>query len=152
MRALLCAAGAAIGVTLACQATAAAVVPDPAQPPNGIGVARETLVTPAWSPIQLPEPSVVSDADTTVVIAHPYLSGYVHDLVVLPADTAFEVRGAAELRLPGLDANGGALVLDPHGHCLFTGPGATPAQATALSPVHVDTPNFELTIVPALHH
>ncbi|MGW4369017.1 hypothetical protein ACWEKT_25555 [Nocardia takedensis] len=152
MRAFLFCAATALGVVLVGQAHAGAVAPDPTQPPNGTGVARESLLTPAWSPIQLPEPSVASDANGTVVTAHPYLSGYVHDLVELPAGTAFEVRGAAEVRLPGLGAHGGPLVLNPNGHCLFTGPGPAPNRTTTSSPVRVDTELVELAIDPILHH
>lgn len=141
------------GIVLAAAGTAAAapLQPDPNQPANGAGYEHARYLTPAWSPIQVPAPVVTESTDVTTVVAHPYLSRLVHEIVPVPAHTAVELRGAARVTLPGLAAGGGTLVVNPNGHCVFAGAGAAPTAGRALAPVRVDTPLFQLVIEPTVY-
>ncbi|WP_405161858.1 hypothetical protein OG203_36955 [Nocardia sp. NBC_01499] len=139
--------GLAVGFGLAGMAQAQPLTPDYTQAPNGDGA---TSLTPAISPIQVPATEVERGADATTVVAHPYLAPWVHNLVPIAPNTAVELRGAARVTVPGA-ADGRALVINPNGHCLFEGSGAKPADATALTPVRVDTPVFQLVIEPTLY-
>ncbi len=145
-------AGIAAGLTLLGCATAHAgpLTPDYAQAPNGAGYGKAHKLTPGWSPIQVPSPDVTSTTAGTTVVAHPFLSPWVHRLVPVPAGTEVELRGAARVSVP--DADGRQLVVNPNGHCLFDGPTAAASHATttALPGVHVDTPVFQLVIQPTV--
>ncbi|MFC9435043.1 hypothetical protein [Nocardia sp. NPDC057030] len=143
--------GLAVGFGLAGTAQAQPLAPDYTQAPNGVGV-TDPSITPALSPIQVPTAQIERGPDATTIVAHPYLAPWVHNLVPIAPNTAVEVRGAARLTVPGA-ADGRALVVNPNGHCLFDGPGAQPAAlgATALTPVRVDTPLFQLVIEPTLY-
>ncbi|KAA8887408.1 hypothetical protein F3087_17065 [Nocardia colli] len=143
--------GLAVGFGLAGTAQAQPLTPDYTQAPNGIGV-TDPSITPAISPIQVPTAEVERGPDATTIVAHPYLAPWVHNLVPIAPNTAVEVQGAARITVPGA-ADGRALVVNPNGHCLFDGPGAQPAAlgATALTPVRVDTPLFQLVIEPTLY-
>ncbi|MFF0492088.1 hypothetical protein ACFYTQ_23920 [Nocardia sp. NPDC004068] len=119
------------------------LTPDYAQAPNGTGAAA--AVTPAWSPIQLPPTEEETLDGTTTIVAHPYLSPWVHDLVPLPADAGVEVLGAARVSLPL--GSGRTLVVNPNGHCVFGAP-----ATQALPPLRVGTGAFELVIEPSIRH
>ena len=79
--------------------------------------------------------------------AHPYLSRWVHDLIVTPPDTAVEVRGAVRADLSGV----GGPMLDLFGHCLFGDSVTTQTTRTrSLPPVDVATPALSVVIEPVL--
>ncbi|MGY2060739.1 hypothetical protein ACW9HQ_38235 [Nocardia gipuzkoensis] len=139
------------GLLAAAPAHAAALTPDYAQPPNGVGVDPSRNLTPAWSPIQVPAPEDTDTAATTTITAHPYLAPWVHERVPVPAGTAVELRGAVRLSVP--EPNGKTLVVNPNGHCYFDGPNAAAGEltATAPAPVRIDTPAFQLTVEPTLY-
>ncbi|WP_433663026.1 hypothetical protein ACQPW1_13345 [Nocardia sp. CA-128927] len=144
--------GLAVGFGLAGMAQAQPLTPDYAQAPNGIDATDGPSLTPAISPIQVPTTEVQHDTDATTIVAHPYLAPWVHNLIPIAPNTAVEVQGAARITVPGA-ADGRALVINPNGHCLFDGAGADPADlgATALTPIRVDTPVFQLVIEPKLY-
>ncbi|ATL67528.1 hypothetical protein [Nocardia terpenica] len=145
-------AGVATGIALLGSATAhaAPLTPDYTQQPNGEGADPAENTTPAWTPIQVPAPAVTSTPTTTTVVAHPYLSPWVHALVPVLPNQAVELRGAARLTLP---ATPRTLVINPNGHCWFGGPrtNSEALQPNSLAPVRVDTPNFQLVIEPTLY-
>lgn len=143
--------GLAVGFGLVGVAQAQPLTPDYAQAPNGTGELGDPVLTPGFSPIQVPAPEVERGPDTTTVRAHPYLAPWAHDLIPVAPNTAFEIQGAARVTVPGTD--GRTLVLNPNGHCLFEGAGARPAEldATALRPIQVRTPVFELVVEPTLY-
>ncbi|NQE91838.1 hypothetical protein HPY32_33435 [Nocardia terpenica] len=145
-------AGVAAGIALLGSATAhaAPLTPDYTQQPNGEGADPAENITPAWTPVQVPAPAVTSTPTTTTVIAHPYLSPWVHALIPFPPNQALDLRGAAQLTLPTTPHT---LVVNPNGHCRFGAPHTNPTalQPTSLTPVRVDTPNFQLVIEPTLY-
>ncbi|KAA0022985.1 hypothetical protein [Antrihabitans cavernicola] len=128
------------------------VTPDPNQPANGFGVVGPLLTGP-MSPVQLPAPTVTTEADTTTVTAHPFLAPWVHAAIPIDPDSVVELHGAARVTVPDL-ATGGRLVINPNGHCIFVGADAAAGASTetALAPVRIDTPAFALTIEPSLRH
>jgi len=146
-------AGIAAGLTvLGCAvAHAGPLTPDYAQAPNGVGYGHVRTLTPAWSPVQVPRPDITDTPLATTVVAHPFLSPWVHRLIPVPAGTAVELRGAAQVSVPAI-ADGRELVVNPNGHCVFDGPTAAAGHptATALPAVHVDTPGFQLVIEPTV--
>ncbi|GAA2067211.1 hypothetical protein [Williamsia deligens] len=86
----------------------------------------------------------------TTVTAHPYLSRWVHDLVVAPPGTAMELRGAVRADLSGV----GGPVLNLFGHCVFDDAHGTAAQSETSarpSPIRIDTPAVGLVVEPVLH-
>ncbi len=133
--------------------------PDYAQVANGAGYTQGELLTPGFSPIQVPQVAVGDGPEGTVIVAHPFIAPWVHEVVPVAPGTAVELRGAVRVRIPeagGIAAANGAdrsLVINPNGHCVFAGPGTDPAtlDATALAPVRVDTPLFDLVIEPTLY-
>ncbi|AHH21506.1 hypothetical protein NONO_c67390 [Nocardia nova SH22a] len=126
--------------------------PDYSQPANGSGYDQAHNLTPAVSPIQVPPVGVDRVPGSTTIVAHPYIAPWVHELVPVPAHSAVELRGAAEVTVPGA-ADGGNLVINPNGHCVFSAPGDDSATApTRLAPVRVDSPLFRLVIEPTLYH
>lgn len=157
MRILTACTGTAIGVGIAASllsagsAHAAPFTPDYTQPANGLGYEQNDLLTPGFSPIQVPAPEVRESTGTTTFIAHPFIAAWVHDLIPIPAGTAVELRGAAQLQLPGPDNQ--TFIINPNGHCVFTGPGADPttANATTLAPARIDSPIFDLIIEPTVY-
>ncbi|MBF6064238.1 hypothetical protein IU500_21280 [Nocardia terpenica] len=145
-------AGVAAGIALLGSATAhaAPLTPDYTQQPNGEGADPAENITPAWTPVQVPAPAVTSTPTTTTIIAHPYLSPWVHALIPFPPNQVLDLRGAAQLTLPTTPRT---LVVNPNGHCRFGAPHTNPTalQPTSLTPVRVDTPNFQLVIEPTLY-
>lgn len=160
MRRAIIGGGIAVGVGVgimalgAGNAAAETFAPDYSQVANGQGYDRSQLLTPGFSPVQVPEVAVENLPGATTVVAHPFIAPWVHEVVPVPAGTAVELRGAARVQIP--NAGGGvgqSLVINPNGHCVFSGPGAEPTalDATALAPVRVDTPYFDLVIEPTLY-
>lgn len=150
-------AGVALAIAFAGNAQADSFTPDYSQVANGDGIDSNQLSTPGFSPVQVPAVSVEDGGGTTTVVAHPFLSPWVHQVVPVPAGTAVELRGAVRVALPGAAglAGGpaGTLVVNPNGHCVFAGPGTDTAAltATAVTPVRVDVPFFDLVIEPTLY-
>ncbi|MFF2554007.1 hypothetical protein ACFVUS_23620 [Nocardia sp. NPDC058058] len=146
--------GTATLVLAAGNAAADTFQPDYSQVANGQGYTPGELLTPGFSPIQVPQVAVENTPGATAIIAHPFIAPWVHEVVPVPSGTAVELRGAVRVQIP--DAGGGvgrSLVINPNGHCVFAGPGTDPAalDATALAPVRVDTPIFDLVIEPTLY-
>ncbi len=125
------------------------LTPDYAQVANGSGDDPSDNLTPGASPIQVPDLDVRHTPDTTVVVAHPYLAPWVHALVPVPANIGLEIRGAARVTLPS-PVDGTTTVLNPNGHCVFGAVDDPALSATALAPIRIDTPGFQLVIDPAL--
>lgn len=126
------------------------LTPDYAQPPNGIGYGGAHILTPGWSPVQVPEPDLTRTTAATTLVAHPFLSPWVHRLVPIPAGTEVELRGAAAVSVP--DADGRRFVVNPNGHCLFDGPAPSAhyASITSLPPVRIETSVLQLVIEPTV--
>lgn len=140
-----------IGAVASClgvaDASADPLRPDPAQPPDGIGVVGP-VITPPASPVQVPRPVIASDGGRTSVSAHPYLSRWVHDRIVTPPGTAIEVRGAVRADLSGV----GGPVLDLFGHCLFEDGRATSTERSAsLAPIRLKADPLSVVIEPTVH-
>ncbi|WP_327142083.1 hypothetical protein [Nocardia sp. NBC_01327] len=165
MRTLAIGTGIAVGIGVACtllgagSARAETFSPDYSQVANGAGYGQDQLLTPGYSPIQVPRAEVRDGKDGTTVVAHPFIAPWVHQVIPVAPGTAVELRGAARVQIPGAAAlaGGGApgrsLVINPNGHCVFAGPDTDPAtlDATALAPIRVDVPFFDLVIEPTLY-
>ena len=79
--------------------------------------------------------------------AHPYLSRWVHDLIVAPPGTAVELRGAVRADLSGV----GGPVLNLFGHCLFDDSrGTQTTRSRSLPPMNETTPPLTVVIEPVL--
>ena len=133
-------AGIALLVSVGGAGLAQAETIDYAVPPNGqwaAGEEKPAVVTPEFSPIQVPAPEVRADE----IVAYPYLSPWVHDAVVLPAGRGLEVQGAVQVALPDKP-------LELNGHCLF---GAAKPDADAQSTlVHLDAGPITADLRPTL--
>ena len=160
VRNALVVAGIVAGITALGSGIAAAdqVSPDLHQPGNGDwapGYPTGPYLTPSFSPIQVPAQYTTNDGRTTVVTAFPSLSPWVHNLVPVDPDSTIELRGAVRATVPN-PATGGALVVNPNGHCIFDGRNVAAGQpvrtTTALRPIRVDVPGFGLTIEPIISH
>ncbi|MFJ4649999.1 hypothetical protein ACIP5Y_01855 [Nocardia sp. NPDC088792] len=165
MRIVTIGIGVALTVVGAGAAHADTFGPDYGQVANGAGVSQNQVLTPAYSPIQLPDVTVRDQPDATTIVAHPFIAPWVHQLIPVAPGSAVELRGAARVRIPDAAALAGvydsnpadpnrALVINPNGHCVFAGPDTDPATLTptALTPVRVNTPFFDLVIEPTLYH
>lgn len=132
--------GIALGLALLGAGGAAADPIDYSVPPNGVwppGLERPPVITPEWSPIQVPAPEVGPAA----TVAYPYLAPWFHDAIPVPADRTVEVQGAVRVGLPER-----SVVLN--GHCLFEGADDTgPAQSTT---VHVEAGPIAVDLHPTL--
>ncbi|MBJ8347960.1 hypothetical protein [Antrihabitans sp. YC2-6] len=114
-------AGIALLVSVGGAGLAQAETIDYAVPPNGqwaAGEEKPAVVTPEFSPIQVPAPEVRADE----IVAYPYLSPWVHDAVVLPAGRGLEVQGAVQVALPDKP-------LELNGHCLSVLPRQTQTRS-----------------------
>ncbi|WP_299570960.1 hypothetical protein [uncultured Williamsia sp.] len=106
------------------------------------------VITPPVSPVQVPGPVIASEGNLTTVTAHPYLSRWVHDLIVAPPGTAVEVRGAVRADLSDL----GGPILNLFGHCLFDDAnGSQTHRSDAVPPVRATTPPLSIVVEPVLH-
>jgi hypothetical protein len=121
--------------------------PDISQPANGVGVA-ERVVTPPFSPIQVPAPVVTRSGESISVTAHPYLSRAVHQAIVAPPGTAIEVRGAVRADLRAV----GGPIVTLFGHCLFDDArGTTTHHAVSPPPLRGNTAPLSFVIEPVVH-
>lgn len=123
-------AGIALLVSLGGAALARAETIDYTVPPNGQSIAGEekpAVVTPAFSPIQVPAPEVTA----TEIVAYPYLSPWVHDVIAaaLPEGRSLEIQGAIHADLPDKPVS-------LNGHCLVGEESARAGAQTTL--VHVE--------------
>lgn len=128
---------------------------DRAVPINGApadGYPRAPLLTPRHSPIQIPVPTVVPVEGGAKNVVYPYISPWLHDLIPVPADTAFEAAGTVELALPGTGDS-----VNPAGHCLFAGPETAVSDTASgvneqipLPVIRIDTPVIKVSIDPSL--
>lgn len=145
-------AGAAAFVLVAAPAAAEPVKPDLGQPANGVsapGYRTDRTVTPGFSPIQVPPPTVTGGdgrSRTVVYRAYPFLADWLHRAI---GRQPWEVQGAARVSFYNPVA-GETVVINPNGHCDFTD-GQHLDAGRALAPITVDLGGFAVRIEPRAH-
>ena len=104
-------------------------------PPNGVwppGQERPAVITPEFSPVQVPAPEV-RPGET---VAYPYISQWVHDVIPIAPGHGLEAQGAIHVTAPDR-------VVVLNGHCLF----GEPAQSAGQVPIDVDAGPLAIDIL-----